>query len=151
MHDVLSMHDLQTFKDTFHNHFNFSRLEFMPAFDFVTKLSSFQHFHTHIDRILRLEDTIQLHQVFMIEFPHYFYFVYQGFFSFFFTECSFLWKGFYCVFFVVFVADYKINWGKISFANLLDRFEKLMKTSLVEVFLKKVSPGQNLIFITFSF
>jgi len=39
MHDVLGVHNLQTFQNALHNHFYLIGSKFMAVFDFVAKLA----------------------------------------------------------------------------------------------------------------
>ena len=49
VHDVLHMHDLQSFEDAPHDSFGLGYAEFMFGFYFVVELTSFQQFHSNVD------------------------------------------------------------------------------------------------------
>ena len=123
----------------------------MSTFDLVTKLSSFQHFHTDVNGVLRLKHSINFHEVLVVEHPHDFYLIYQGFLPFFFAVGALFRKGLGCISIVVLVFYHKIDGCKISFSNLLYGLKEFMEASLVEFLLKKVSPKENLISILLFF
>lgn len=77
----------------------------MATLDFVAKLSSFQKLNRDIDGVLRLKNSIQLHEVLLVEPSHDFYLVYQGLFPFVFTKSSLFGKRFHCVLLTVLVSN----------------------------------------------
>lgn len=77
MHNVMLMHNLQAFKDTFHDHFDLSLSEFVLSLDFVVELSSFEQLNADIDGVLALINLIEAHKIFVVELPHNFYFFHE--------------------------------------------------------------------------
>ena len=103
MHDAVGVHNFQSFKDALHDHFDFEGGELMSVFDFIIKLPSFQQFHTDIDRVVRLVDSKQSHQILMIELSHDFDFVDEGFPPLLFCVGGLLREGLDCILVPIFM------------------------------------------------
>ena len=129
MHDVVHMHHFQPFKDAFHDHFNLLGSEFMLGFNFIVELSPFEQLRSHIDRVLRFVDFMKLHEVLMVEFPHDFDFVDKRFLPELFAIGSLLREGFDRIFQSVLMLDDEVDRGEVALSDLLDGFEKLVKSS----------------------
>ncbi len=85
----------------------------------------------------------------MIEFSVELDFVYEGFLTIFLLVGPLFGKGFDGIFSLVLILYYKVNRGKISFSYLFYRLKKLMKPSLINSWLKEISPfNQILLLIT---
>lgn len=61
MHDLIVMHNLQSFQNALHDHLDLHRGELMPILDLIVKLAALQQFHTDINGVLRLIDSVQFH------------------------------------------------------------------------------------------
>lgn len=82
----------------------------------------------------------------MIELPHDLDFLDQALFSIFFTVGGFFGEGLDGIVLMVVKFLDKINRGKIALSNLLDGFELLMKSFLVEVNSKNFFPLEFILF-----
>ncbi len=83
----------------------------------------------------------------MAEFSVEFNLIYQWLLSIFLLVGSLLWECFYCIFLLVLVLYYQVHWGEITFSDLLDGFEKLVETSLIDSGFEHISPVSKFVFM----
>lgn len=119
----------------------------MFSFDFVIELASLQKFNPDIDGVLRLIDLMEFHEILMIKFPHYFYFIDERFLSVLFTVGSFLGESFDCIFLCIFMLNDEVYCSEVALANLLYRLEKLVESSEIEFRSEGVPPGEECLLI----
>ena len=145
------VHDLESLEDSFHDHLDLSLVELVPRLNLVIELSSLQQFHYYIDRVLTFVNLKYFHQILVTKFPHDFYLFDEGFLPIFLTVCCFFWEGFDCVFLSILMLVDQIDWCEIPFPDFLDRLEQFVKSSLVELRWKKISPSVEnfLVFVIF--
>lgn len=132
MHYFPFMHVLESLAKSFHYVLNLSRRKFVLCLDFVVKLTALQKLHCYVNRILRLEYTIKLHEVFMVQLTIDLNFIDKRLFAILLLISAFLWKGFNSIFLFVLIFDDQINGSKISLSNFFNGFKQLMKSSLID-------------------
>jgi hypothetical protein len=68
----------------------------------------------------------------VVKFPHDLNLVNEGLLSFLLAESALFGKSLNSIFFIVLMFDHQVNRGEIPLSYLFNRFEKLMKSSLVD-------------------
>lgn len=106
--------------------------EFVLGFDFVVKLPTLEKLDADVDGVLALVDFEQPHEILVVEAPHEFDFVDERFFSFVFSIGRFLRKGFDRKLLAVFLPDGKVYACEVPLTDLLNRFEELVESLLVQ-------------------
>jgi hypothetical protein len=136
VHDPFFMHVFKSLKQPLHHCLDLGRRELVLGLDLVVELTALQKFNLSIDRVLGLVNSVKPHKVFVIEFSVELNFVYEGFLTIFLLIGPLFGKGLDGIFSLVLVLNYKVDRGKISFSYLFYRLKKLMKTSLIDSWLK---------------
>ncbi len=97
------------------------------------KGSAFDEFEDKIEGVLWFEDFVEFHGVFVVELPHDLDFLDEALFSIFLAVGGFFGESFDGVIQMVVKFFNEVDWGKVAFADFLDRFELLVEAFLVEV------------------
>lgn len=140
VHDSFVMHVLKSFQECFHDSFDLSGSEFMFGLDFVVKLAALEKLDLDVDGILRLVDSIEPHEVFVVEFPVKFNFVDEGLLAIFLLVGALLRKSLDCIFFLVLVLYNQVNRGEIALSDFLYWFKQFVESALVQSWLQQVTP-----------
>ncbi len=115
-------------------------LEFILRFDLVIELATSEEFEDYVERVLGLENLVEFHSAFVIKTSHDLDLFYQALFSILFAIGSLFRKCLNSIVCIIFQFLSQINRSKITLTNLLDRFELLMKSSLINFSFKYFSP-----------
>ena len=141
MHCFFRVHLFKSLKDCVDDHFSFLSFKFILCFYLIIELTTFQKLNYYVERILGLENLMELHTVLVVQSPHYFNLFNEAFFPLILTVSSFFGKSFDGETFPNFKFFSEINWSKVSFSDFLFGFELFMESSLVEFSLKNTSTG----------
>jgi len=144
VHHSVAVHNFQTLQNTLHDHFNLRGCELVSHLYLVVKLSALQQLHWDVDWILTFIDSVQFHKVFVVELAHDFDLVNKWFLAFFLAVGALLRKSLHCLLAAILMLDHQVNSCKISFSDLLNRFEQFVKATLVQLRLEVIPPTQQL-------
>lgn len=131
MHYSFFMHCWYSLQEALHDSLDFIKWEFVSFFDLIKEYTTTQILDTHIEWILCFIDSLNFHQVFMVQWSHDINLVFEGLFAPFFTILYFFRKCLDCIFGTIMVFEHKINWGKITLTNFFDGLEKYVEIPLV--------------------